>query len=359
MARRTPIKTAVAAGWRTLAAASALLVLAASGPAGAQAAQAPGGSAQAALERLAWLPGCWRQDGAETGSGEHWLPAAGGTMLGVGRSVRRGVTVAHEFLQIREGADGGLVLVSQPSGKAEVVLALLPGGDTEAVFENRWQDYPQRVSYRLEEPGRLRLRLEGLQAGVPSSAEWLLLRSACDAQPVLPGVFQGLAWGATEQQMRQRFGPRLVAATCTPTSRQAAQQAGEACDHPTLAPYEVAGLPLRLNLHVDAQTRQLVRVSLVLSSEVPVQPGAGSRDENAWSDRHRVLRRLLTQRYGGPEFTHVDSEALSSHATARWRRGDTVIELQSVFTPRNGSAPGRERLELVYQPVTAGEAGKL
>lgn len=342
------MRAGAGAGW---------LVLALLHPAAAQ--TAPGLPAVAALERLGWLAGCWRQDQAEPGTAEHWLPAAGGSMLGVSRTVRRGVAVAHDFLQIRAGADGGLVYISQPAGKAEVALALLPGGDGEAVFENRWNDYPQRVAYRLDEPGRLRVRAEGLQAGVPSSAEWVLLRQACDTQPVLPGVFQGLPWGATEQQMRLRFGPRLVPAACTAASRLQATAAGEACDHPTLAPYEVAGLPLRLNLHVDAQNRQLVRVSLVLASDAAPGAAASSRDDTAWSDRHRVLRRLLTQRYGGPEFTHVDSEALSSQATARWRRGDTLIELHSVFHPRNGAAPAREQLELLYQPVTAGEAGKL
>ena len=31
---------------------------------------------------LAWLAGCWASEGGEPGSGEQWMPPAGGTLLG-------------------------------------------------------------------------------------------------------------------------------------------------------------------------------------------------------------------------------------------------------------------------------------
>ncbi len=58
------------------------------------------------LEQLAWLSGCWAAASGEAGSGEHWLPLAGGTLLGIARTVRHGKTVEHEFLQIRVNAEG-------------------------------------------------------------------------------------------------------------------------------------------------------------------------------------------------------------------------------------------------------------
>lgn len=66
---------------------------------------APNASAQAispSVTSLEWLAGCWAIEGGEPGSGEQWMAPAGGAMLGVGRTVRRGTTVAHEFMQIRE-----------------------------------------------------------------------------------------------------------------------------------------------------------------------------------------------------------------------------------------------------------------
>lgn len=310
------------------------------------------------LDGLAWLGGCWRSEGAETGSGEQWTPLAGGTLLGVGRTVRAGATVAHEFMQIRQ-ADGKVLYVAHPAGQIEVAFVLVRGSGssgpvTEAVFENPEHDFPQRVSYRLEAGGRLRTRIEGQRGGLPQAVDGVLSRTACDAQPASPEAFQGLPWGASEAQLALRFGPQLERATCSaPTPRNPARP-GEACDHPVVANYPVASVPFRLNLHVDAATRQLVRVTL--AHALTVNHGA---PDSAWGERHRLLRQLLSQRYGSPEATHVTAENGAPTASARWRRGDTLIELQSAFAPTAAGNAAQERLEIVYQPVTAGDAGKL
>ncbi len=321
---------------------------------GAAAAQDDAKAASDPLARLAWLAGCWRGDNAEAGNGEQWLPLAGRTLLGVSRTVRQGATVSHEFMQIREAADGKVVFVAQPAGQAETAFVLLPGPDLEAVFENLANDYPQRVIYRLETGGRLRARIEGGKGAQARGADFPMTRTACDAQPPLPEAFQGLPWGAGETQMALRFGPLLKKAVCPPLARRGPGRPTEACDHPLVEPYEVAGVPFRLNLHVDDATRQLVRVSLVHGVEA-----LAATQESGWGEKHRLLRQLLTQRYGGPESTHVASEGALSHATARWRRGDTLIELSSRFHPAAAGSPASEQLEIVYKPVTAGDAGRL
>lgn len=311
-------------------------------------------AAENPLERLSWLAGCWRAEGAEPGSGEQWLAPAGGTLLGVSRTVKSGTTVAHEFMQIRRNGEGNVVYIAQPSGQAEASFTLLPGGPAEAVFENLQHDFPQRVIYRLEEGGRLRARIEGPQRnGTPRAIDFPLQRVPCDAPVGRPEAFQGLPWGADEAQLLQRFGAALKPVDCGTPQRRPAARRGEACDHPMLSPYEVAGVPFRLNLHVDERLRQLVRVSMVWDGVV----AAGS--DSGFSEKHRQLRQLLSQRYGSPENTHVANEPDAWNATARWRRGDTVIELSSVFQPRNAAGPARETVEIVYLPVTAGDAGKL
>jgi hypothetical protein len=347
MTRRIPIAALLASA---LFAAGGALAQAASAPAGAA---APPATPQS-LERAAFLAGCWRSDAAEAGSGEQWLPLAGNTLLGVSRTIRRGETVAHEFMQIRQLADGSVAYVAQPSGQAETSFVLQPGGVHELVFENPGHDFPQRVIYRLAGPGQLRARIEGMRGGQLRGIDFPMTRVACDAQPALPDAFQGLPWGAPESQIRMRFGPAaLKLAECT--ARGAAQRQGtrpgEACNHPVVTPYEVAGIPFRLNLHVDERARQLVRVSLAYGGEPPA--------ESHWADKHRTMRGLLAQRYGNPEFTHVDGGPGPQSATARWRRGDTLIELQSTFLPRTGQQPAREHIEITYQPVHAGDAGKL
>ena len=53
-------------------------------------------AANPGVESLRWLAGCWSRTDAEAGSGEQWTAPAGGTMLGVSRTVRDGRTVEYE-----------------------------------------------------------------------------------------------------------------------------------------------------------------------------------------------------------------------------------------------------------------------
>jgi len=139
--------------------------------------------AQGALERAAWLAGCWAREPsakAEPGSGEQWLAPAGGSMLGVGRTLRGGKMVAHEFMQIGMADDGTLVFTASPSGQASARFALLRQGEGELVFENLQHDFPQRVIYRLEPGGRLLARIEGEMKGKARTIDFPMRRVACD-----------------------------------------------------------------------------------------------------------------------------------------------------------------------------------
>ncbi|WP_435003586.1 DUF6265 family protein [Xanthomonas arboricola] len=146
-----------------------------------------GTSARAAdISQLAWLGGCWKSDTAEPGSGEHWLPLAGGTLLGVSRTVKQGKTVEFEFMQIRAAESGQLAFIAMPSGRKTVVFPLLRLGETEVVFENPQHDFPQRVIYQLEGETKLRARIEGMRKGALRVIEFPMNRVSCDSQLKLP-----------------------------------------------------------------------------------------------------------------------------------------------------------------------------
>jgi hypothetical protein len=133
------------------------------------------------VEALAWLAGCWAAEGGEAGSGESWTAPAGGTMLGVSRTVRGGSTRAHEFLLIRETAAGGLEYVARPSDQSPASFGLVRLGDREAVFENPQHDFPQRIVYRLDAQGVLRARIEGTTGGEARAVDFPMRRVACEA----------------------------------------------------------------------------------------------------------------------------------------------------------------------------------
>ncbi len=138
----------------------------------------PAAAANDTLAGLGWLAGCWALEGAEPGSGEQWMAPAGGTMLGMSRTVRKGRTAAFEFMRIAPGADGRLAFIAQPSGQAQASFPLLREDGDSVVFENPAHDFPQRVIYRRAGADRLQARIEGKGKGI----DFPMKRTGCTAQ---------------------------------------------------------------------------------------------------------------------------------------------------------------------------------
>ena len=64
-------------------------------------------AAKPGVDALAWLAGRWEFEQSGRVVREEWMAPAGGTMLGMSRTVKGGKTIEYEFLQIREGPGGG------------------------------------------------------------------------------------------------------------------------------------------------------------------------------------------------------------------------------------------------------------
>ncbi|OWQ47557.1 hypothetical protein CDL60_09030 [Roseateles noduli] len=134
----------------------------------------------AQLERLSWLAGCWAAEKGEPGSVEHWLPLAGGTMLGIGRTVKNGRTVEHEFLQIRLNAEGQVVYIALPSRQKEATFVATSIGDRAVTFENPAHDFPQRILYKAVGDTGLAARIEGQRNGTTRGIDYPMRRVACE-----------------------------------------------------------------------------------------------------------------------------------------------------------------------------------
>lgn len=131
------------------------------------------------IAQLSWLSGCWQQEGAESGSIEIWLAPAGGTMLGMSRTVKAGKTVAHEFMRIGALGEGKLAFTAKPSNQAEATFPVLRIGKQEIVFENKGHDFPQRIIYRLTAPGKLSARIEGTREGKARGIDYPMTKVPC------------------------------------------------------------------------------------------------------------------------------------------------------------------------------------
>jgi hypothetical protein len=124
------------------------------------------------------MAGCWRQEAAGRTVDEVWMTPGGDAILGMSRTVANGRAVAHEFMQIRSGADG-VVFVARPSGQAEATFRLIRSGERELVFENPTHDFPQRVIYRLSSRDALVGRIEGSENGKTRGVDFPMRRVAC------------------------------------------------------------------------------------------------------------------------------------------------------------------------------------
>jgi hypothetical protein len=105
---------------------------------------------------------------------------AGGTMLGMARTVSESRTVAYEFMRIEEDDEGRLVFVASPSGQQTAAFVAVTVADDEVVFENTGHDFPQRVIYRRLPDDGLLGRIEGMVNGERQSADFPMKRQACE-----------------------------------------------------------------------------------------------------------------------------------------------------------------------------------
>lgn len=137
----------------------------------------PAQSAQ--LGALNWLAGCWQSSRGEPGSGEYWLPLAGGTMLGLGRTVRDGKTIEYEFLRLHQDGDGQVVYTATPSRQKETSFVATQIGEVTATFENPSHDFPQKIIYNKPDGEHMVVRIEGERQGKRRAIAFQFTRVSC------------------------------------------------------------------------------------------------------------------------------------------------------------------------------------
>ena len=132
----------------------------------------------ARVEQVAWLTGCWELTSPQRVVQEQWTKPAGQTMLGVGRTIRDGKTIEHEFVVINV-RDGRLAYEAHPSGQAPATFLSKQLTATSVVFENPDHDFPQRVGYERRGDSLLAW-IEGSQNGRTRRVEFPYQRVSCD-----------------------------------------------------------------------------------------------------------------------------------------------------------------------------------
>lgn len=119
----------------------------------------PAAETAASLAGLEWLSGAWKMEASGRLIEEQWTTPAGGSMLGVSRTIKNGKMVEFEFLRIEE-REGTLVYIAQPGGVPPTEFRLISATPNEWVFANLQHDFPQRIRYRRNPDGSVTARVE-------------------------------------------------------------------------------------------------------------------------------------------------------------------------------------------------------
>lgn len=109
----------------------------------------------ATIGQAAWIAGVWIGAAGQTTVEERWTPVAGGSMIGVSRTIRGDRMTAFEFLCIAE-RDGTLVYSAMPNARFPATHFVATAVAADAItFENPQHDYPKMVRYALKGEGTL------------------------------------------------------------------------------------------------------------------------------------------------------------------------------------------------------------
>lgn len=111
---------------------------------------------------LSWISGDWQTaPGGRTQIEEHWTNVAGGTIMGMSRTVAGDKTAEFEYLRIEQRADG-VYYVAHPKARCPGTdFKLTRASATEAVFENPQHDFPKRIIYRKSGDDALTASIDG------------------------------------------------------------------------------------------------------------------------------------------------------------------------------------------------------
>ena len=131
-----------------------------------------------AIADLSWIAGDWQTaPGGRRQVEEHWTNAAGGTMMGMSRTVAGDKTVEFEYVRIEQRADG-IYYVAHPKARCPGTdFKLTKASATEAVFENPQHDFPKRIIYRMTADDSLTASIDGGEGTKPMSFAFRRMKS--------------------------------------------------------------------------------------------------------------------------------------------------------------------------------------
>lgn len=142
------------------------------------AAQAP-----ATIDGAAWLAGCWGMQRGQATVEEQWMGPAGGTMLGMSRTIKSGKLEDYELVLIR-AQDGRVDYEAHPMLQSTAVFTATIVSDTLLQFENPRHDFPRLIAYHRRGTDSLIARIAAGPAPGDKQILFAYHRTPCPGAPV-------------------------------------------------------------------------------------------------------------------------------------------------------------------------------
>jgi hypothetical protein len=109
---------------------------------------------------------------------EQWTKPAGGSMMGMARTLKGGRVAFSEFMRI-DTRNGQLIYTPRiGAGAKPVEFTLKSQTGDRVVFENPSHDFPQRIQYLRVADG-LRARIEGSDKGAQRAEDFPMKPVSC------------------------------------------------------------------------------------------------------------------------------------------------------------------------------------
>jgi Domain of unknown function (DUF6265) len=128
-----------------------------------------GCSGSGTIEEVDWMLGHWAGlDENDLTFHENWRRGEKGTFVGTGCTLSPdGDTLWKESLKVEMVEGVPYYVADVPGNKGAVLFKMIKGDEKEAVFENKDHDFPQRITYTLNNTKAITVKLEGIEAGKP------------------------------------------------------------------------------------------------------------------------------------------------------------------------------------------------
>ena len=124
------------------------------------------------LDSLSWLSGYWTDIQDNKSIEEIWLAPKDSLMLGMHREYNASGRFFYEFLRI-EQTEKNIIYYAAPAGRSATPFRLVEISENRVVFENKTHDFPQEISYTLENDSTLLVQV----GSSDKSIEWRWIKA--------------------------------------------------------------------------------------------------------------------------------------------------------------------------------------